>query len=234
MLTLGQTFRPRAAAKAIASGPNILQYIRDTALRRPRTAHPLTVRSLRCGSVTKGCEVATAKAAEARAPGGGIAGESGANDTFRRRLLEAMAESVAVNGYSNTTVADIVRIARMSRRTFYEYFPDREACFVALLTDNNDELIRAVTAAVDPKALWDAQVRQAVEAWVAAAQSRPAFMQAWIRDAPGLGAEAQRLHTSSCKLSSTWSKRYPSPQASGRCLGSGPSCCLVDCINSPT
>jgi AcrR family transcriptional regulator len=143
--------------------------------------------------ITKGCDVATAKTAEARAFDAGSAGESGADDTFRHRLLEAMAESLAVNGYSNTTVADVVRIARTSRRTFYEYFPDREACFVALLTDNNGELIRAVTAAVDPNAPWYAQVRQAVEAWIAAAQSRPALMLAWIRDAPGLGAEAQRL-----------------------------------------
>jgi AcrR family transcriptional regulator len=112
---------------------------------------------------------------------------------FRRRLLDAMADSIAANGYSGTTVADIVARARTSRRTFYEYFPDREACFVALLTDNNTDLVRAITSAVDPSAPWQTQVRQAVEAWVAAAQSRPALMLAWIRDAPSLGAEAQRL-----------------------------------------
>jgi AcrR family transcriptional regulator len=131
-------------------------------------------------TVTRGCEVATAKTAEAKT-------------TFRHRLLDAMAESLAINGYSNTTVAKIVRLARTSRRTFYEYFPDREACFVALLTENNDELIRAITTAVDPGLPWQTQVRQAVEAWVDAARSQPALMQAWIRDAPRLGAEAQRL-----------------------------------------
>jgi AcrR family transcriptional regulator len=135
--------------------------------------------------------VATAKTAEAQARDGGMPGS--AKSTFRHRLLDAMAESLAVNGYSSTTVAKIVRLARTSRRTFYEYFPDREACFVALLTENNDELIRAITTAVDPGLPWHTQVRQAVEAWVDAAQSQPALMQAWIRDAPGLGAEAQRL-----------------------------------------
>jgi AcrR family transcriptional regulator len=137
--------------------------------------------------------VATARYAEARERRADNLYVSNANDTFRHRLLDAMADSIAANGYPNTTVADIVARARTSRRTFYEYFPDREACFVALLTDNNADLIRAITGAVDPEAPWPTQVRQAIEAWVAASQSRPALMLAWIRDAPSLGAEAQRL-----------------------------------------
>jgi AcrR family transcriptional regulator len=137
--------------------------------------------------------VAIARYAEARERGADNLYVSNANNTFRRRVLDAMADSIAANGYPNTTVADIVARARTSRRTFYEYFPDWEACFVALLTDNNADLIRTITGAVDPEAPWPTQVRQAIEAWVAAAQSRPALMLAWIRDAPSLGAEAQRL-----------------------------------------
>ncbi|MFL6125957.1 helix-turn-helix domain-containing protein [Actinophytocola sp.] len=53
-------------------------------------------------------------------------------------------------GYRSTTVADIVRRARTSRRTFYEHFAGKEECFVALLTDANDAMIRSITAAVDP------------------------------------------------------------------------------------
>jgi AcrR family transcriptional regulator len=99
-----------------------------------------------------------------------------AKTSFRHRLLDAMNESLAANGYAGTTVADIVHMARTSRRTFYEYFPDREACFVALLTENTDELINAITSAVDSNAPWQSQVRQAIEAWVKAAQRRPAVM----------------------------------------------------------
>src|SRR5882724_3806888 len=47
----------------------------------------------------------------------------------RGRLLDAMAEVVAEKGYQATTVADVVERAGVSRRTFYEQFPDREACF---------------------------------------------------------------------------------------------------------
>jgi AcrR family transcriptional regulator len=112
---------------------------------------------------------------------------------FRRRLLDGLAAAIAETGYPRTTVADIVRRARTSRRTFYECFADKEACFVALLADVNAQMIREITGAVDPRAPWRRQVRQAVDAWIACAESRPAIMLSWIRDVPSLGAQARRL-----------------------------------------
>lgn len=112
---------------------------------------------------------------------------------FRQRLLDALEECIAEDGYPRTTVADIVRRARTSRRTFYEHFDSREACFVALLTDANAEQVRQISAAVDPNAPWRNQVRQAVEAWISSGQSRPSLMLSWIRDVPSLGAAARLL-----------------------------------------
>jgi len=112
---------------------------------------------------------------------------------FRQRLLDGLAASIEADGYRNTTVADIVRRARTSRRTFYQHFADKGACFVALLTAANTEMIRQISAAVDPAAPPPTQVRQAVEAWVACAESRPAITLSWIRDLPSLGAAARRL-----------------------------------------
>jgi AcrR family transcriptional regulator len=117
----------------------------------------------------------------------------GNGNAYRQRLLDALAESIAADGYRGTTVADIVRRARTSRRTFYEHFADKEACFIALLTDANADVIRRVSAAVDPKSPADAQVRQAITEWIACAESRPALTLSWIRDSPALGAEARRL-----------------------------------------
>src|SRR4051794_29589088 len=42
------------------------------------------------------------------------------SSNFRQRLLDALEASIAEGGYSRATVADIVRRARTSRRTFYE------------------------------------------------------------------------------------------------------------------
>jgi AcrR family transcriptional regulator len=49
----------------------------------------------------------------------------------RRRALWAMARAVEELGYPETTVRDVLERARMSRRTFYELFQNREECFLA-------------------------------------------------------------------------------------------------------
>ncbi|BBY25940.1 TetR/AcrR family transcriptional regulator [Mycolicibacterium sediminis] len=115
------------------------------------------------------------------------------NDSFRQRLFDALEESIAEDGYAKTTIADVVRRARTSRRTFYEHFSSKDDCFVALLTETNAEQIRQITAAVRPDAPWETQVRQAIEAWVASMESRPALTLSWIRDVPALGTSARML-----------------------------------------
>jgi AcrR family transcriptional regulator len=112
---------------------------------------------------------------------------------FRTRLLDGLAESITRDGYRNTTVADIVRHARTSRRTFYEHFASKETCFVALLTDANTAMIREIIASVDPTAPWTTQVRHAVERWITLAEDKPAITLSWIRDVPSLGAAAREL-----------------------------------------
>ena len=71
-------------------------------------------------------------------------------DPFRRRLLEGLATSIGERGYRDTTVADIVRHAHTSKRTFYGQFTSKEECFIELLRTNNEETIAAIQAAVDP------------------------------------------------------------------------------------
>jgi AcrR family transcriptional regulator/DNA-binding MarR family transcriptional regulator len=53
----------------------------------------------------------------------------------RARLFSATIRAVDELGYSNTSVAHITSRARVSRRTFYDLFCDREACVVAALDD---------------------------------------------------------------------------------------------------
>jgi len=116
-----------------------------------------------------------------------------AKGNFRERLLRALETAIAEDGYSRTTVSDIVRRARTSRRTFYEHFDSREACFVALLSGANADQIRQISDAVDPRAPWQKQVRQAVEAWISSGEARSALMLSWIRDVPALGTAARGL-----------------------------------------
>nr|WP_166639884.1 TetR/AcrR family transcriptional regulator [Amycolatopsis sp. SID8362] len=108
-------------------------------------------------------------------------------------MLDGLAESITETGFRDTTVADVVRRARTSRRTFYEHFASREECLIALLADANRAMIEQISDAVDPGAPWALQVRQAIESWIACAESEPAITLSWIRDVPALGAAARDL-----------------------------------------
>jgi AcrR family transcriptional regulator len=48
----------------------------------------------------------------------------------RSRIYGAMIESVAQRGYQATTVAHVIALAGVSRRAFYELFPNKEHCFL--------------------------------------------------------------------------------------------------------
>ena len=113
---------------------------------------------------------------------------------FRQRLLDGMDASISERGYRDTTVADIVRHARTSKRTFYGEFSSKEDCFIELLRFNNEAMIKRIRSSVDPDADWQQQIRQAVGAYVDHIAARPAITLTWIREAPALGVVAQPLH----------------------------------------
>jgi AcrR family transcriptional regulator len=112
-------------------------------------------------------------------------------DPFRQRLLDGLAAAIDERGYRASTVADIVRHARTSKRTFYDQFPSKEQCFHELLHASVELLGERISTAVDPKADWQSQIRQAVEAYVEHIESTPALTLAWIRELPSLDAAAR-------------------------------------------
>ena len=64
----------------------------------------------------------------------------------RARLLEGMVQAVAEAGYAAATVSDAVRIARVSRGTFYALFPSKEACFLEAYEHGVDVLVGRIRA----------------------------------------------------------------------------------------
>jgi AcrR family transcriptional regulator len=111
----------------------------------------------------------------------------------RERLIAAMATSIKEKGYRETTVADVVRIARTSRRNFYEHFQDREACFLALFEETNDAMMERIATAVHPDEPLDHQVDRALDAYLDNVTAQPALYQSFVRELPGLGqAGAER------------------------------------------
>jgi AcrR family transcriptional regulator len=98
-----------------------------------------------------------------------------------------MAVSIQEKGYRDTTVADVVRIARTSRRNFYEHFEDRDACFLALFDATNEAMMDEVAAAVHPDRPLDEQVDAAVDAYIDNVAQKPALYASFVRELPGLG-----------------------------------------------
>lgn len=116
-------------------------------------------------------------------------------DLFRLRLLDGMAKAIRERGYADTTIADIVRHAYTSRRTFYAYFPGKKECFLALHERRNAEIAREIVAGIDSHAELTVQVRQAIRAWLSKLGAAPAVELSWIREVPQLGEvgrQAQR------------------------------------------
>jgi AcrR family transcriptional regulator len=111
----------------------------------------------------------------------------------RDRLIAAMARSIEEKGYRDTTVADVVRLARTSRRNFYEHFEDRDACFLALFDATNHSMMASVAHAVTPKRSLDDQIYGAVDAYIWHVTDRPALYASFVQELPGLGdAGAER------------------------------------------
>jgi AcrR family transcriptional regulator len=77
----------------------------------------------------------------------------------RSRLLAAAVRAVEELGYANATVAHITRRARVSRRTFYELFANREECLIAALEGVVDGIRVEVAAAGLEGLAWRERVR---------------------------------------------------------------------------
>ncbi len=71
----------------------------------------------------------------AKGSGSSGVGREKVSEIQRARILAAMTEVAAERGAGNVTVAHVVSRSGVSRRTFYELFDDREACFLAAFDD---------------------------------------------------------------------------------------------------
>jgi AcrR family transcriptional regulator len=85
----------------------------------------------------------------------------------RRRMIEAMLASIGEQGYGQTVVADVITRAVASRKTFYEHFEDKQACFLVLSDEIADDWLRRLEIAVqnagDPQGAIEALVRELFE-----------------------------------------------------------------------
>jgi AcrR family transcriptional regulator len=112
----------------------------------------------------------------------------------RARLTAGLATAIAEKGYAAVTIADVVRIARVSKRTFYEHFADKEACFLALYAETSDELIELIaTSAATAPGSWEARIGAAARAYFERVADEPELIRAAMLEIQAAGPRARVL-----------------------------------------
>jgi AcrR family transcriptional regulator len=108
--------------------------------------------------------------------------------TQRERLLAAIIAVTAREGYAATTVALLIAEAGVSRRTFHEYFTDKEECFLTALKDARERLLADIRRAVVGQA--ERTYQLAIETLVAFAVTEPATARVLLSEAMAGGTAA--------------------------------------------
>lgn len=111
----------------------------------------------------------------------------------RTDLTHGLAAAVSEKGYAASTIADVVRHARVSKRTFYEHFADKEECLMALYADACDSLMVVLRSAGSPEQPWRERVRVVVAAYLSTLESLPAVSRTLLVEMQAAGPRAYRL-----------------------------------------
>lgn len=113
----------------------------------------------------------------------------------RARIFDAIARAVAEKGYAATTVADVTARARVSRRTFYELFSDKEECFLLAYESAAQTTLAEIAQATArvPAEDWRARLHVALETYVGILAEDPDLAQVTLLDILGAGPRALTL-----------------------------------------
>ncbi len=111
----------------------------------------------------------------------------------RARTLRALAVTVARRGYADTTVADVLREARVSRATFYEQFASKADCFMQAYDEAAGIVLDGIgdaLGATDPAGAERDPVDRALAAYLDRLADEPAFARVFLLEVYAAGREA--------------------------------------------
>jgi AcrR family transcriptional regulator len=107
------------------------------------------------------------------------------SEVQRARMLACAARVIAEHGYEQMSVARVTHGARVSRRTFYDVFADREDCFLAVFDDALEHVGARVLHArqgTDERE-WHERVRAGLQALLASFDEDPQLARLLVIDA---------------------------------------------------
>jgi AcrR family transcriptional regulator/DNA-binding MarR family transcriptional regulator len=105
----------------------------------------------------------------------------------RSRMLVAALEAVEEVGYARMTVARVISRAKVSRKTFYDVFADREDCFMAALEQAAAQVGKLVRDAYERESVWRDGVRAGLAELLVFLDEEPALAQLFLVEALGAG-----------------------------------------------
>jgi AcrR family transcriptional regulator len=97
----------------------------------------------------------------------------GRKSTQRERIINGMIAAANRDGYAGANVTEVIAQAGVSRPTFYDYFSDRDDCFLAAIADIHQRLNGRVSEAIEGQPP-EAAIEQAIAAIVTFASEEPA------------------------------------------------------------
>ena len=109
----------------------------------------------------------------------------------RRRMIDAMAELCAEQGYEATKIADVVRRAHVARKTLYDNFSGKEELFLAAFDSAVADADAAVVDAcesIDDTADWEERAEVILRALLEYAAAHPAEARLCLIEAPAASA----------------------------------------------
>lgn len=118
----------------------------------------------------------------------------------RERLLNGVVEAVTEHGYNETTIGRITDAAKISRRTFYEYFSGKEDCFLAAYDMVDDHIRGSMLAAADPSEPWPAQVRASLSALLDILSRDPAVARFYLVEPLAAGGDIAARYREATQL----------------------------------
>jgi AcrR family transcriptional regulator/DNA-binding MarR family transcriptional regulator len=105
-------------------------------------------------------------------------------------MLAAAVETVEDLGYARMTVAQVISRAKVSRKTFYDVFVDREDCFVAAFDRAVGQIGQLVSEAYERESKWQEAIRAGLLALLIFLDEEPGLARLCVVEALGAGPKA--------------------------------------------
>jgi AcrR family transcriptional regulator len=119
---------------------------------------------------------------------GTTSGEAPSEGEYRDRLLAAALEGIGDVGWADLTIAEIVRRARVSKRTFYEHFETREACLLALYESVSSRVLDELDSAVERIPRGEGRIEAGAAFYLTRLQQHPRLVRTLVLEILHLGS----------------------------------------------